>query len=328
MKDWSSYWIVIKIWLKQFYISFSESLLRKDLPTVRKIITLDAQNKRNSLSLPILAGLEEKSKDGESFLLKLEDKYLRLCVAIHSTSLLNYKYLNEQKHPLSWYKWILSNHPIIVAEVLVEHALTTLRSKTSITKDLHDLSFSEEYQEVAEYAVFRILKRFPVRCTSHQLTQLGYLFFAARKYHSQDLHDLVNKKLMYKSMNIEQRIHWLTLGLCIDPVTFVKNLSEELSISERRIRYFANTIEKKFFSIQTDTDVGLRVKVIKLIIKHLGGSFFPYRYISGKAVRVTRKMTIADIVKDYINQLSTIPSEKATQALKELVSDKQTTTME
>ncbi len=304
-------------------LSFSESLLRNDLPTVSNIIKLDSQYKRHPLSSPLLAGFEEKSKEGESFLPKLEDKYLRLCVAVYITSILS-KYL-EQQYPPSWYNWILSNHPMIVADVLVEYALTTLRSKTSRTKHLYDLSFSKEYEEVAKYAAFRILKRFPVRCKADQLTQLGYLFFAARKHNSQNLPELVSKKLKHKSMNIEQRIYWLALGLCIDPETYIKNVIDEIPRNERRIRYFANTIEKKFFSIQTDTDVGLRVKVIKLIIKHLGGSFFPYQLqlVSGKAGFVTREMTIADIVKDYVNQLSKISSEKATHALKELVSDKQ-----
>jgi len=301
--------------------SFSESLLRNDLPTVSKIIVLDSQCIRHPLSLPLLAGFEEKSKDGELFLPKLEDKYLRLCVAIYITSILN-KYL-EQQYPPSWYNWILSNHPRIVADVLVEYALTTLRSKTSITKHLYDLSFSKEYEEVAKFAAFRILKRFPVRCNSRQLTELGYLFFAARKHHSQYLDDLVNVKLTHKSMNIEQRIYWLALGICIDPETYIKTVIDEIPRNERRIRYFANTLEEEFFSLQPDLEVRLRVEVIKLIIKHLGSSFFPYQLISGKAVFVSREMTIADIVKDYINQLSIIPSEKATQALKELVSDKQ-----
>ncbi len=304
--------------------SLSDSLFRTDLPTVGEIITLYSQNIRHQLSLPLLAGLEEKIKGGDSFLLNLENKNLRLIVAVHIITRLNFKYKQEkQENSPLWFNWILLNYPELVADVLVECALTSLRSNTSVNEDLSKLAYSEEYFEVSKHAANKILKRFPVRCKSDQLTQLGYLFFAAKKHDSQNLLELVNKKLMHKSMNIEQRIYWLALGLCIDPEIYLKKLDEELSISERRIRYFANTIEKKFFSIQTDMDVGLRVKVIKLIIKHLGGSFFPYRYISGKAVWVTRKMTIADIVKDYINQLSTIPSEKATQALKELVSDKQ-----
>ena len=70
-------------------------------------------------------------------------------------------------------------------------------------------------------------------------------------------------------------------------------------------------------------EVRLRVKVIKQIIKYLGGTFFPYKIISGKPVWVTSEMTFADKVKDYIDQLSEIPSEMATQTLNELASDKQ-----
>ncbi len=303
--------------------SFSDSLLRNDLPEFSEIIKLDSQDTRHPLSLPLLAGFEEKSKEGQSFLTRLEGKYLRLGVAVHFTSLLEDKYIQEQQNPPSWYNWILINHPRIVADVLVEYASTTLKSKTRIPENLYDLSFSEEYEEVAKYAAFRILKRFPVRCKSHQLTELGYLFFAARQHNSQDLNDLVYKKLMHKSMNIEQRIHWLALGLCMNPEFFVKKLDEEISRSERRIRYFANTIEKKFFYFKPGLEVNSRVEVIKQIIKHLGGLFWPYKIIPGKPVWVTKEMTFADKVKDYINQLSNIPSEKATQTLSELASDNQ-----
>lgn len=66
-----------------------------------------------------------------------------------------------------------------------------------------------------------------------------------------------------------------------------------------------------------------RVEVIKQIIKHLGGSFCPYKIIPGKPVSVTSEMTFADIVKDYIDQLSNIPSAKATHTLTKLASDNQ-----
>ncbi len=303
--------------------SFSDSLLRNDLPEVSEIIKLGSQNNCHPLSLPLLAGFEEKSKDDESFLTSLEGKYLRLGVAVHLTSLLEYQYIQKQQNPPSWYNWILLNHPGIIADVLVEYASTTLKSKTRIPGNLYNLSFSEEYKEIAKYAAFRILKRFPVRCKSHQLTELGHLFFAARRHNFQDLYDLVNKKLIHKSMNIEQRIHWLALGLCMDPEIFVGKLDEEITRSERRIRYFANTLEKKFFYFQPDLEDRSRVEVIKQIIKHLGGSFCPYKIIPGKPVSVTSEMTFTKIVKDYINQLSNIPSAKATHTITELASDNQ-----
>ena len=310
---------------------FSQVLLRTDLPSASKIIRQYSENIRHPLSLPLFAGFEEKIEDEESFLQNLENENIRLAVAVYLTTgwligkYIRKKYKPEQQKPYPiWFGWILSNHPKIVADISVEFALARFRSKTSVTQDLHDLCYLEGYKEVAKYSVFRILKQFPVRCNSKQLTQLGYLFSATKRLDLQNTLDLVDKKLKHSSMNIQQRIYWLSLGLCLDPDNFESKINREISINERRIRYFANSIEKDFFSLPPDTRPELKVRIFSQIIKLLGSSFSPYAASPpGKIVSVTRAMDKADSVKDYINQLYQIPSLEATEALEKLVEDKQ-----
>ena len=305
---------------------FIGTLERDDLPTDKEIIKLYSNNEVHYLSLAFLAGVEEIVPRGEFNLQEYNDSILRLALAIYYTLPLTNKYRSEkQNNTTVWFNRILINRPKIVADVLERFTITTLRSRINSTHGFYELAYSESYKEVSKFVTLKILERFPVRCTSEQLKNLDLLFTAASQHcQPAQLLELVKRKLNCLSMNIAQRVYWLALGLCLAPQSFFEQLDSEVSGNERRIRYLGSAVSNRtngFFNINSKLESRQQVEVLKLIIKIVGGSFYPYSHPKNKVVMVTIEMTTADKISDFINQLSSIPTEEASTALQDLISN-------
>ena len=305
---------------------FTGTLKRDDLPTDKEIIRLFQNNMIHHLSLPFLAGIQEITDRGKFNCQDIDPSILRLAVAFYYIIPLDHYYQSEkQEIQPSWFGWILQTYPKIVADVLEQFTLTTLRSQFKSTRGFYDLAHSKDYEKVAKLTTLKILERFPVRCTSDQLNHLDLLFSAASQHCQPDqILELVNKKLTYRSMNIAQRVYWLTLGFSLVPQSFVEQLDSEVSENERRIRYFGQAVSNRtngFLSNNSKLDSDQQVKVLTLIIKIVGGSFHPFYPKTNKAVRITSEMTISVKIREFIHELSLIPLNEATLALQELVSN-------
>ena len=61
------------------------SIERDDLPTDAEIIRLRSRKQTHYLALPVLAGLEEAARDGTERALSLDDRQMRLALAVHYT---------------------------------------------------------------------------------------------------------------------------------------------------------------------------------------------------------------------------------------------------
>ena len=129
--------------------------------------------------------------------------------------------------------------------------------------------------------------------------------------------ELIDKKLSYRSMNVAQHIYWLVAGVLVLPEVYRRKLKTFTAMNERRIRFLAEAVVSQFYSSRM-TSQNLDVLTLRFLIRVMGTSFSPFK--SEDAGWVTPAMNAANCVRAFINQIATVSSESATNALESLIS--------
>ena len=248
------------------------SIERDNLPTGTEIIRLGSRKQTHYLALPVLAGLEEAVHDRTDRVLSLDDRQMRLALAVH------YTVAKPVAAPIppSWFPPLLKTHLYVVSEVLVQAVLSGIQSGTDVSAKLYALAYSEDHESVARVATLPLLRRFPVRCTDRQLTALNYLLVAALLHCERaSFLELVEEKLARRSMNVAQRVYWLTAGLVGAPESFTARLERFVSGNERRIRPLAELVVHRY-RVPERLLGHLNVPALRLLIRLAGSSFRPF----------------------------------------------------
>ena len=300
---------------------FRMAIKRNDLPTYRKILSLGIQNRTHPLAYPIMAGLEDISDPEQLSAILTEERIIQLVLSIHYSVPMWPWVRNPADRPPVWFDWLLTTYPDVVADVLLRFTRTRWRNSKEASA-LFDLATSTKYEHVACRVTMPLLEKFPVRCTSGQLSNLNHLFLSADKYcQHQALLDLVDKKLARGGMNIAQHIHWLTAGLYLSPDAYIEKLESYVAGKERRIRFLAEAVER--LSRPLSMQCCQNVAALRLLIQLIGTSYRPYSLDdeSEEACWSPPEMGAANQVKNHIKALETIASSEATGAIQTLLSD-------
>ena len=301
---------------------FRRTVQRNGVPDAREILRLRSQRKSHYLLLPFIAGLEEIVRTGKSVESILDEKRIRTALAIHFTEQPLLMYYGGPKLIPDWYKPFLDSQPQLIAEVLVQCNLSELRNGGNYKFMLYELAFDKQYKVVAEFASLPLLKAFPLRCKTEQLRDLGFLLKAASLHCEKGLLlDMVEKKLAFNSMTVAQRSYWLTAGLIVSPDSFLEQMNSYLSGNERRIRFLANAVSLLLIDLESSKQ--LSVSVLNLLVRSIGFTFRPGFSItdSEQGGDQTQALDAAEYVRSLIYQLSRIPTDDASTALKNLSSD-------
>ncbi len=302
--------------------SFRKTMERKELPSDREIIRLGTSKRTHFLALPFMAGMEEISETALFDEMDVDEKFLRLALAVHYTVPIQLAGRIPADRPPRWFDCLLSRRPDLVADVLSRSVLSQLRNGTESPAGLYKLKF-EDHADVARIAAIPLLKRFPKRCRSSQLSSLRRLFLAARRYcDAEQLLELIDEKQALPNMNVAQRIHWLAAGLCIAPDTYVDRLNDYVSATERRIGFLAEAVSwqsGRSPDLQCHQSVPALQLLIRLLIRLIGFSCRPFSFKEPSFA--TPEIIAADQVKVFIERLSAILTEDASRALESLSSD-------
>ena len=295
-----------------------DSVDRRDVPDDAEIIQLRANNQMSPLERPFLAGLEELSEPDKKP--PLNERQIRQAIAFYYTSVSLRYYRGDKPH---WYRWLLTRHPEVVSDVLIEFVRSELRNEEEHFPEAPKLAFSKEHQAVASLASLPLLELFPVRCTSRQLGLLNALLIAALFYCEKETFEkLIERKLSLPSMNIGQCVYWLAAGFFASPASYREKLQASVSGYEQRIRHLA-----EFLTAYRDQAAWARLfsrlgaQELELLIRLLGETYRPISYSSRvMSYDGTQAMT-TDLVSGFINRLASLPSPDATTALESLSSD-------
>ena len=278
---------------------FRSSVGRSDVPGDADIIRLRAENQIHPLALPFLAGLEEIAKATPEGDLPLDEKQIRQAFA--------FLYAEPPDMALSWYERASISYLKTAVDVLVRSVRVEIRKGNGRFSGVYRL---EDSEEIARLAVLPLLESFPVRCTTQQLDELVYLLKTAFLHCEEaSLLDLIQGKVAHRSMNVAQRICWLSIGFLVSPESY-REILEDYVVggSERRIRHLAYvTCRDDLPAVLLDR---LGVAELRLLIRLLGPAYKPSP-LGSKGERI----------RGFINQLASVPSPDAMEAFETLLTD-------
>jgi hypothetical protein len=285
-------------------------LEREDLPSVGDIVDLELKGKIHLLCLPCLVSMGELFNRDPVGALTLPDSVLSTLFAFR----LRYSVGNE---PV-WVTALAKIRPALVGDVLLVYTQPLLRAKKEHVSGLHQLVHNDAYAEVARSILPKLLEGFPLRAKANQLAfMLDPLLKGALQYLERDeISNMVARKLELGSMDLAQRVYWLSCGLLLDPEKNEQPLFKYVGKSEARRGYLAHFIYNDLGHRRLPDWVSIPVSVLSRLIELLGPGCSNQR----RSGVVTAAMRMADMVRSYINSLGNNPDVAATAELERLVS--------
>ena len=282
---------------------------REDVPELEEILRLRKQNKIHLLGLPFLAGIELAEKASEAS--QWDENRFRRAIAFCFDSP-----LDSSKPQL--YQFLHAERPEIVAQVLVQFALSGFRSGRDFIDKLSELAHDPEYAKVARHASMPLLRAFPTRCKATRIQGLKDLLWAALQYADRvSLQELIDAKLSRKSMNDAQRVYWLAAGVIVSPEMYEDPLRKFSEGREGRIRHLA-AFFSSHGSVRSVADE-LESPALELVVRLVGSTVGPDE--QWKQGYFTPAMEACRLVGELIQRLAASPAKESSDALVKLLDD-------
>ena len=301
--------------------SLRKTVDRSDVPDMEEILRLRADHKGHQLILPFLAGFVERTKYGQSINDTLSDKQLKTAITNYIIEHASLLYFGNSELLSNWFTDLLNSQPQRIAEVLIHCNLTELHVAGRYGFMVYELSSNRNYASVAKYASLPLLEAFPLRPKQEQLIDVGLLLKAAiTNCETEELVDLLEKKLSFDSMTLAQRSYWLAAGVLVNPDLFHLRLKSYVEGNERRVRFLARAVGELF--TEPELNNFRSVEVMAILIESIGFSFSPQFFLGEfeKNDNLVANSGAAVTVRTLIYRLGLIPTEQARKTLQELAS--------
>ena len=287
------------------------TLDRPDVPGVEEILDLRKRNRMHYLTWPFLASLAEIERASpEDISLWDEDRIRK--------ALLFYYVTPHADYSPDWYFGLLEAYPELVADALASVVASGFRSHSSDRALLWCLAHDRRHAHVARLASLRLLAAFPTRCTAKEIESLDRLLWAAFQHADRsELLELVDSKLLRRSLNDFQRVRWLACGFLASTAEYESRLRDLVEGREGRVRHLMDFLfgEESMRVWRPHLDK----KRLGLLIRLLA----PYSDLDGwsQAGVVTPVMWASQHVAGMIGELAALPGEDVTGQLEELAAE-------
>jgi hypothetical protein len=281
---------------------------RTDLPTPAEILATDGEGKIHHLTPALLVGMELANQRNPASILAFDDTLLSTAITA--------RYVYATGNDPDWFDALVKEKPMLVAEACSKYLLARLKDKREYLHGAYQLAHDSKYQLVAEQVVPIVLARFPHRVPTKQLSTLEYLLKAALRYlGAAELNELIRSRLQLKSLDVAQRVYWLSAGVIINAEKHLGELTKFVAGKEIRVGHLGVFFcrDQGESSEKWPTSVDTRARLIAL----LAPSCKPDRFVGGW---LTADMNRAQLVQGWINKLAANANEAATQALRRLSS--------
>lgn len=222
-------------------------LHRKDLPTVQEIIDLYLQQREHFLQRACLLGMELNWMSDAKTVIELDELTLQKMISFRLTDAIG--------NTPNWFLQLAEQQPELVAHVMFQYANAGLAAKKDHIDGLYQLLHETSYQKVAVIIVPKLLRSFPTRVKTSQLHNLEYLLKSGIRYFMPDLLEIINSKSKLKSLDISQRVYWLTAGMIIDPVNFESKLWNIIGKSRQRGNAISNFLRSHMSELQLEFEL-------------------------------------------------------------------------
>jgi len=286
-----------------------ETLFRKDLPSVEEIIKTYTVGKTYYLSHAVLAGMDDRSLSDSTEWEKITDSLYEKAIAFH--------FVEFTGNTPDWLEQMLRSKPDLISKIFIQYVSASVKSKRDHITGLHQLAYDENWSGLAKMSILTLLEKYPVRTKNAQVFNIKYMLVAALRYADKSvLINLIDKKLNFSSMTIHQRCQWLATGLILEAQKYEKDVIKYIKQGVVQVNAIAS-----FLSMQDESwkpDFTLPASTLRSVIAVLGKYFKPYKLSPG-GYTVTQDMETADMISNYIQELSRNENAIATEGLEELI---------
>ncbi len=296
------------------------AIRRDDLPEIEEIVRLRDENREHFLGWPVLASLSEICAAEPGRLDELSRNQVQTALAFYFCA-------HGVAEP-PWYRWAIRSCPRVVSDVLVRVAKSSLRRGDEGVNGVLEVANRVDHVGVARYAVLPLLRAAAVRGNVGNRDLNGLLWAALRYSEKEPLLILIEQKLSRTSMNVAQRVSWLTAGLIAAPEDYIEPLENYVGDDESRAERVS-----KFFDAGAAPPTGVEMWKGKAFFGQASdeshrvsvASFWAERLGVGVVCRLVRLMGRAGSSHPsfgyLIQALAVLPSEEAGVVLQALVTD-------
>ena len=276
--------------------------MRDDIPDPCTIIGLLKTSEEYLIGVPFLVGVDELDD-----LRHLSDRQLRQALA--------FQFCTPVVSPRNREARLLSVSSEAAAEVLVQCVTAKVRNGGYEERLVPRLS-TEDYAEVARYAVLPLLRAFPPRTAQpQQIAMLDELLLAALRWTDRTaLSGLVAEKLTRKTMRITQRVHWLVLGAVVDPGYYLDCLRCFAKYRQPRVAQAADVLYRDDSLIEQ-----LPTSTLALLIELLGSTVARWKPSESDTHTLTSRASHS--VYKMIQTLADRPTREASDELEKLAAN-------
>ena len=198
--------------IEAVYTGLRGTVGRSDLPEDHDIIRAATESRMYYIALPFLAGMDEIDREDTGQMRRLSEPQMRRALAFYHLTP-----TGRSEEP-EWYRRWVKEVPVMVADVMTRSAMSAIRAGKESVPFRHGLAYELRNPEIAQLVSLPLLRGFPLRCKSEQLSTLDDLLWAALKYADKtSFRELIDVKLSRKSMGVSQRVHWLSAALMLSP---------------------------------------------------------------------------------------------------------------
>ena len=301
------------------YAGLRGTVWRSGLPEDHDIVQTATESRMYYIAMPFLAGMDEIGRVDPEQLRQLAEPQMRRALAFY------YFTPTGRVEEPEWYRRWVKEAPTVVADVMIRSAMSAIRAGKEHTPFRYGLAYELRDADMAQLVSLPLLRGFPVRCRSEQLSTLDDLLWAALRHADRaSFRKLIDMKLSRKSMGVSQRVHWLSAGLMLSPDEYRQPLEEFVGGHDGRSRQLASFFSPKGqpyigpddnFSPVAD---GLNTPTLELLIKLIGSAFgpvgMPWGWVRSEHLPLNK-------VRELIQRLASSPDKDATQALAALATD-------
>ena len=281
---------------------------RKDLPTVQEIIDLNLQQREHLIRRACLLGMELSWESDPKIVHALDKSTLQRMICFRLTDAMG--------NAPNWFLELVERQPELVAEVMYQYAHATLIARKDQIYGLYQMLHNNAYEKLALIVVPKLLRAFPMRAKTSELSNLELLLKSGIRYCVPGLLEIIGHKIKLKSLDVSQRVYWLTAGMIIDPVHYEKALWKFVGKSWQRGNAVSNFLRNRMSDFQVEYGFSAHTfsKLIELLTPHAelewpqGGGF------------VSETMELGDHVRALISRLAALGSQEALIEIDRLLS--------
>jgi len=289
-------------------LALKNTINRDDLPSPSETLDSDRKGKIFHLTPALVVGMELVYRSESGRILQYDDDLL--------VSALVSRYVFSGDEERGWFDLVLAQKPILVARAQVLYLQARLNSKKDNVEGVYQLAHDPKFADLAKLVVPTVLRSFPHRARIAQLSTLEYLLKAGlRSMAGAELATLIQDRLTLRSLDVAQRIYWLSTGVVLDANIYLEPLAMYVGRSEIRVGHLGAFLYREHGESGIANKFAART--VARFIELIGPSCQPGRRASGF---VTADMNRADLVRSWINQLSASPEPDAKAALQLLAS--------